>query len=73
MVFIWEHKLRIESINKELEKEDLIDRKSKFIDKWIFVLPSMIKSINDIISYGLNINENERQKVRFKLSIWKSS
>lgn len=59
-------------IHNQLEKDNLINNKSKFISKWIFIIPSKIKNVNEIISYSLNIHENQQQTIQFKLSIWKS-
>jgi hypothetical protein len=58
----------MELINKQIEKENLIDNKSRFISKWIFIIPSTIKNTNQILSCGLSSNI-----IGFKLSIWKST
>jgi hypothetical protein len=62
----------MELIHNQLKKDNLINNKSKFISKWIFIIPSKIKNVNEIISYSLNIHENQQQTIQFKLSIWKS-
>ncbi len=64
------HHNRIESIKNQMIKENLIDQENKFISKWIFVIPSVIKNTNQIISSALLINENEQERIRLKLSIW---
>jgi hypothetical protein len=55
-----------------MKKENLIDEENKFISKWIFIIPSTIKNTNQIFSSALSINENEQERIGFKLSIWKS-
>ncbi|UJR38541.1 hypothetical protein I4U23_031208 [Adineta vaga] len=62
-----DHKYRVESIRKEIVNEN----RSKFLSKWVFVLPYVITDTSQIFSNVMLLNEDDQNKIGFQLKICK--
>ena len=67
------HRYRVESINHDFDREIVDKDRCKFVSKWVFVLPWVIKDTAKIFSNAMSLNENERNLIGFEFNIWKQS
>ncbi|CAF0831061.1 unnamed protein product [Adineta steineri] len=62
-----DHHRRVESMREQF----IEDSQSKFISKWVFVIPWTIKNTDKILPNAISINENDQLIYGYALSIWK--
>ncbi|CAF1651665.1 unnamed protein product, partial [Adineta ricciae] len=67
------HQSRVKSIKNDFDEEIVDKHRCKFVSRWVFVLPWVIKDTLKIFSNAMSLNENERNIIGFEFKIWKQS